>query len=200
MALSTLPLAAATRLLMMILLVFGVSTGATLSDAGKRIPVNLLQGEVRALTPTESAPPAASQTRFKAADGSYLTLEALAGDWRLVNLWATWCAPCREEIPSLDHLAAFYVDAPFQVITIASGGHDPGEIKRFMNETGIRLLPGYRSPDSAIARDLAVLGLPTSVLIDPTGHEVARLTGSADWFSDDAKAVIDYLLNQSPDP
>lgn len=162
--------------------------------ANELIPAHLLHGEMRALSPTQPLRSAPSQTPFKAADGSTLTLESQAGRWRLVNLWATWCAPCREEMPALDRLARDYADASFSVITIASGQHDPSEIERFMDETGIRLLPAYQSPDSAIARDLAALGLPTTVLIDPSGREVARLTGSADWFSEEAQAVINHLL------
>lgn len=193
----------AARLLLLSLFVFiqwlpGQLANAAESTASAGIPSHLLQKEMRALSLTEPPRPAPEQTPFKAVDGSSLTLESLAGRWRLVNLWATWCAPCREEMPALDRLARAYAEKPFEVVTIASGQHDPGEIERFMDETGIRQLPAYQSPDSAIARDLAVLGLPTTVLIDPDGREVARLTGSADWFSEEAQAVIDYLLAREP--
>lgn len=166
------------------------------AKAAEPLPAHLLQGAMQALQPTEPPRQAPSQTPFETADGREMTLESLDGRWRLVNLWATWCAPCREEMPALDRLAEAYSGTAFEVITIASGQHDASEIARFMEENAIRLLPRYQSPDSAIARDLGVLGLPTSVLLDPAGREVARLTGSADWFSAEARAVIDYLLEQ----
>lgn len=181
-------------MLMLVQWATGPLAKAAESTASEGIPLHLLQGEMRALKLTEPPRLAPKQTPFKTADGRELTLELLDGHWRLVNLWATWCAPCREEMPALDRLANAYAGRAFEVITIASGQHDSGEIGRFMDETGIRRLPGYHSPDSAIARDLAVLGLPTTVLIDPNGREVARLTGGADWFSEEAQAVIDYLL------
>ena len=188
---------AASLLLSLLMLTQWVArpyANAAESIANEGVPSYLLQGEMRTLQLTEPPRPAPNETPFKTADGRDLTLESLEGRWLLVNLWATWCAPCREEMPALDQLAEAYAGKVFEVVTIASGQHETEDIERFMDETGIRRLPAYQSPDSAIARDLGVLGLPTSVLIDPAGREVARLTGSADWFSEEAQAVIDYLL------
>jgi thiol-disulfide isomerase/thioredoxin len=181
-------------MLMLVQWATGPLAKAAESTASEGIPLHLLQGEMRALKLTEPPRLAPKQTPFKTADGRELTLESLDGHWRLVNLWATWCAPCREEMPALDRLANAYAGRAFEVITIASGQHSVREIERFMDETDIRRLPAYQSPDSAIARGFGVLGLPTSVLIDPAGREIARLTGSADWFSEEARALIDYLL------
>jgi len=123
--------------------------------------------------------------------------ERTLADWKgkvlLVNFWATWCAPCREEMPSLEALQAELGGEDFAVLTIASGRNPPPAIDKFFAEIGVETLPKLRDDRMALARAMGVMGLPVTVLIDREGNEVARLIGDADWASEPAKAVVRQL-------
>jgi thiol-disulfide isomerase/thioredoxin len=111
------------------------------------------------------------------------------GKWVVVNFWATWCAPCRSEMPGLDRLSA----GGTTVVTVASGRNPVPAIQRFWSETGLSHLPVLRDPTSDLSRQMAILGLPVTVILNPEGQEVARLTGDAQWDAPEAKAVLDAL-------
>ncbi len=127
---------------------------------------------------------------FQTFEGAPLNLSDYAGKWTLVNFWATWCAPCRKEMPQLSELQTELGGEDFEVVTIATGRNPPPAMEAFFDEIGVENLPLHRDPGSTLARQMAVLGLPVTVLLDRDGHEVARLTGDADWASDDAKALL----------
>ena len=131
---------------------------------------------------------------FTTFDGDTLTLSQWQGKWVLLNFWATWCAPCRKEMPMLSELQEAFGGDDFEVLTIATTRNPPQAMRRFFDEIGVTNLPLHRDPGSALAREMAVLGLPVTVLIDPDGNEVARLRGDADWSSDAARAVIGAVL------
>ena len=114
----------------------------------------------------------------------------------LLNFWATWCAPCRKEMPSLNALQTEFGGDDFRVVTIATGRNTPAAIRRFFDEVGVADLPRYTDPKQALARGMAVFGLPISVLLNPEGMEIARLRGDADWSSDSAKAIIAAMIAQ----
>lgn len=82
----------------------------------------------------------------------------------------------------------------FTVLTLATGRNNPAQIARFFDEIGVTNLPRHQDPKQALARDMAVLGLPITVIIDPEGREIARLRGDADWNSDSARAILRRLL------
>lgn len=144
------------------------------------------------LVPSEDLP-AVSETEFTDPEGGSHSLSDYRGKVVLLNFWATWCAPCREEMPSLDALQAEMGGEDFQVVTIATGRNPPAKIDKFFEETGVKGLPVLLDPNQRLARDMAVLGLPVTVLIDREGREVARLLGDADWASEPAKEVIRQL-------
>lgn len=144
------------------------------------------------LVPSENAP-ALPETTFTDRDGGTHSFADYKGKVILVNFWATWCAPCREEMPSLDALQSELGGEDFQVVTIATGRNPPEKIDKFFEETGVENLPVLLDPKQKLARDMGVVGLPVSVLIDRDGNEVARLVGDADWSSDAAKDVIRQL-------
>jgi len=112
----------------------------------------------------------------------------------LVNFWATWCAPFRKEMPMLSELQTEFGGEGFEVVTIATGRNELGAMKRFLGEVGVDNLPLYLDPQQALARDMAVLGLPITVILDPEGREIARMRGDAEWNGDSAKAIIAALL------
>lgn len=82
----------------------------------------------------------------------------------------------------------------FQVVTLATGRNSPTGIKKFFAENGIDSLPRHQDPKQAVARDMSVLGLPITVILNPEGNEIARLRGDADWNSESARAIIAALL------
>ena len=144
------------------------------------------------LIPTE--PTDVSDAAFLDADGNELTLADYKGKALLLNFWATWCAPCREEMPALDALQAELGGDDFQVLTIATGRNSREAIDKFFAEESIENLPILTDAKQNLSRDLGVMGLPVSVLVSADGQEVARLPGDADWASDAAKQVIRELI------
>ena len=128
-----------------------------------------------------SAPKTFVETAFVGEDGQPMNFGAFEGQYTVVNFWATWCAPCRAEMPSLSTLQSTIGGSDFDVVTIATGRNMPAAIEKFFNENGISNLPTYRDPKQKLARDMAVLGLPASILISQEGREIGRLVGDANW-------------------
>ena len=153
----------------------------------------LRDGDMRKLLFSEDPTPA-PQAKFLTEEEEETGIEAYRGEYVLLNFWATWCAPCREEMPSLNALQKEIGGDGFQVVTVATGRNPPAAIRRFFEETGVDALPKHRDPRQELAREMGVLGLPVSVLLDPEGREIARLRGDADWDSDSAKEIFRALL------
>lgn len=128
-------------------------------------------------------------TVFYLRDESEHRLSDFKGTPVLVNFWATWCPPCRKEMPSLDRLAA-ELGGEAQVVTIASGRNTPRAVDALFGELHIQNLPKYLDPQGALARDMSALGLPVSILIDARGRVVGRLIGDAEWDAPEAAALI----------
>lgn len=152
----------------------------------------LLDGDMARLQVQTRPVPEAT---FTAADGASMTLDAYRGKHVLVNFWAPWCAPCREEMPQLSELQAEFASTDFEVVTIAVGRNRRGAMKRFLNDVGAENLPLHADPGSRLSGAMGVLGLPVTVLLDPAGREVARLQGAADWASADALALVEHLIS-----
>ena len=139
-------------------------------------------------------PSPVSSVPFLDEDGAELTLAAFEGQHVVLNFWATWCAPCRKEMPSLANLQAERGGDKFRVVTIATGRNEAVAIDRFFTDVGIEGLPKYLDPQGNLARDMGVLGLPITMIIDPQGNEIARLRGDAEWDTPSAFAIIDALV------
>ena len=122
-----------------------------------------------------------------------INLGALQGRPVLVNLWATWCAPCVKEMPLLDQVAADYGDE-LSVITISQDMGDPGKVAAFFEENTLANLPQWLDPQLALGEAIGAQTLPTTVLYDATGQEVWRVTGDYDWASEEARAAIDEVV------
>ena len=149
------------------------------------------EGDMRKLTIHE-APRDVPDVTLSAVDGGDTRLADYVGKPVVLNFWATWCAPCREEMPSLDRLQAEMGDR-LEVVTVATGRNSPAGIRRFFEEEGITRLPMLTDPKQELARGMAVLGLPVTVILDAEGQEIARLTGGAEWDTPEAKAILDAI-------
>lgn len=141
-----------------------------------------------------STPQPVSDNEFTDVDGNLRRLSNYRGKYILVNFWATWCAPCRKEMPSLDALQETLGGDAFEVVTIATGRNTLPGITKFFKKAEIKNLPVLLDPKQGLARDMGVLGLPISVIIDPEGREIARLRGDAEWNSNSALAIIGALI------
>jgi len=150
---------------------------------------SLLEGDMRKLT-LHTAPEATSDVVFLLADGEELTLADYQGKTILVNFWATWCAPCRKEMPQLAALQTQLGGDTFEVVTIATGRNPVPAMKAFFAEIVVDNLPLNTDARQALARSMGVLGLPVTVIIGPDGLEIGRLQGDADWASESAVALL----------
>lgn len=132
--------------------------------------------------------------QFTNAGGETLDLATWKGRVVLLNLWATWCAPCRKEMPDLSKLQAELGGADFEVVALSVDRKGLDASQAFLKEVGAGNLAGYIEPDGTSLAALQALGLPATILIDRKGQEAARLLGPADWASPEAKAVVKTLL------
>lgn len=156
----------------------------------------LVKGEIAAFRPADRADDL-SGLAFKATDGSAVTIgEAFAGRTVLVNLWATWCVPCRTEMPHLDRLQADLGGDRFSVAAINIDIGEAGEsrARAFLDEIGVHALAFLSDPTTGVFKELRsrglALGLPTTVLLDGKGCRLGVLSGPAAWDSEEAKALI----------
>lgn len=155
----------------------------------------LLSGDMKKLN-FHPEPKAVSKQALIDENGTSVFLADYSGKYVLLNFWATWCPPCRKEMPSLSDLQTRLGGDSFEVVTLATGRNSTEAIATFLDEIGASNLPKFEDPKNQIARDMGVLGLPITVLISPSGEEVARLRGDADWASPDAIAVFQAVINQ----
>jgi thiol-disulfide isomerase/thioredoxin len=153
----------------------------------------LRSGSMKKLT-FHTAAKAVPAVYFATADGDQKQLSDFQGKVVLLNFWATWCAPCRIEMPMLSELQTEFGGKNFEVVTIATGRNAPGALKRFFDKAGIENLPRHRDIKQQLARKMAILGLPITVILNRQGKEIARLRGDADWSSDSAKSIISALI------
>lgn len=139
-------------------------------------------------------PEAVADFGFEDGAGQPLSLEDFRGRVVVLNLWATWCAPCRREMPSLDRLQAAHGGDDLVVLPLAVDRAGVDKIEEFYAETGVEHLKIYRDPKAAASRALGALGLPTTVLIDRDGRDVGRLLGPAEWDEPAALAVLEEII------
>ncbi len=155
---------------------------------------SLRQGDMRKLM-FHAEPWDGSDASFLHEDGSEMTLAAYEGQYIVLNFWATWCAPCRKEMPHLSALQAEMGGEAMQVVTVATGRNPRPAMERFFNEIGVDNLPLHTDERQSLSRSLGVLGLPATLIIGPEGQEIARMSGEADWSSDSAVAILQALID-----
>lgn len=157
--------------------------------------IALVSTGARADAPIETAAPKPlPPLTFETLDGQPVSLADFAGKVVVLNLWATWCAPCREEMPSLDRLQAQFADRDLVVLALSVDRAGPERVQKFLDEVGVKHLHVYRDPKAAATRAVKVPGLPATILVDRKGQEVGRVLGIAQWDGPAAVAVVEKLL------
>jgi thiol-disulfide isomerase/thioredoxin len=172
------------------------SDGPAASSALAAKLAPLAKGELAALVianPPRPAPPLA----FEREDGGKLRLADFHGRAVLVNLWATWCVPCRAEMPALDRLQAVAGDKSFEVVAVNVDTARLERRKPFLDSVGVKSLARYADPSGdafeTLRKDGKALGLPITLLIDENGCEIGAAAGAVNWDSADARALIGAL-------
>ncbi|MEM9197661.1 MAG: TlpA disulfide reductase family protein [Pseudomonadota bacterium] len=175
------------------LLGISASPALALTDAQIDALRELRAGDMRKLIVHDAAKPPLD-VAFDAEDGGKMTLAAYQGKVVLLNFWATWCAPCREEMPALNALQEALGGPDFAVVTVATGRNSPAGMVRFFEDYAIDALPLHKDPRGALGRAATVIGLPVTVILDRDGREVARLIGGAEWNTPEAEAVLREVI------
>jgi thiol-disulfide isomerase/thioredoxin len=142
--------------------------------------------------PTEPEP--VPELSFLDGDGNQLSLADFRGKVVVLNLWATWCAPCRHEMPGLDRLQAEHGGPDLHVLALSLDRGEIGKIREFYAEVGLQHLGIYHDSKAAAGRVLRAPGLPTTLVIDREGREVGRVLGPAEWDSDEAVALLQAVM------
>lgn len=132
----------------------------------------------------------ANPPAFNGPDGKPMTLNDLKGKVVLLNLWATWCAPCRKEMPHLNQLQEELGSDQFEVVAVSVDRGSAEKSKQFLAEVGATSLRFYHDPKAKVGFALMAIGMPTTLLFDRDGREIGRLVGPAEWHSKEAKDLI----------
>jgi thiol-disulfide isomerase/thioredoxin len=173
------------------------SCAAAVAAGAKLKPLTV--GEVAAVQAAEK-PKLLPDLSFRTPDGEPTSLSRFRGKVILVNLWATWCAPCRKEMPALDKLQAELGGPDFEVVAINIDQRNLDRPKSFLAEIGVSRLAYYADPSARVFQQLRVvdraLGMPTTLLIDRDGCELAYLPGPAEWASEDALKLVRAALGR----
>jgi thiol-disulfide isomerase/thioredoxin len=169
--------------------VLGANIGAAAADVSA-----LLTGDMVKLVMADAPAALPEAELIDMADAPH-SLAEVKGKWAVLNFWATWCAPCREEMPSLDRLQAAMPE--IAVVLVATGRNDPAAITRLFEEVGMQHLSTWRDPQSQLARGMGILGLPVTVILNPEGQEVGRLIGGAQWDAPEAQALLKALMAEA---
>jgi thiol-disulfide isomerase/thioredoxin len=163
------------------------------AEVAKRL-APLARGEVAAIN-IATEPKRLPDLAFNDAGGQPRKLSDFRGRTVLLNLWATWCVPCRKEMPALDALQARLGGETFQVVAINIDTRNLDKPKAWLDEVGIKGLGYFADPSAKVFQDLKsigkAIGMPTTLLIDPEGCELGTLAGPAEWASEDAIKLIE---------
>ncbi|HEX2543171.1 MAG TPA: TlpA disulfide reductase family protein [Caldimonas sp.] len=156
------------------------------------------EGALRFVVQTE--PRLLPPLSFVDGDSKAVDLAQFRGRVVLLNLWATWCPPCRKEMPSLDRLQSLLAGEGLQVIALSidKGAEALPAVRAFYAEHGLRNLQVYNDPEAAAGVELGAPGVPVTFLVDRQGREIGRLTGAAEWDGAEALALIRAHLAPRP--
>jgi thiol-disulfide isomerase/thioredoxin len=143
------------------------------------------------------APKPVPEISFTDATQRAVSLKDFRGRFVLLNIWATWCGPCRKEMPTLDRLQARLGNDTFQVVALSIDRAGASAVQKFYAETGVHRLAIFIDTTGRAGSNLALFGLPGTLLIDPEGREIARLIGPAEWDSPEMVAFLQSQIAQT---
>lgn len=143
--------------------------------------------------PLLDEPRSVPELRFVNGENRTITLADFRGKTVLLNIWATWCVPCRREMPALDRLQTELGGPTFEVLALSIDRQGVSEVSRFYDEYDLKTLQIYVDASGQAARDLGVVGIPTTLLIDHNGNEIGRMVGPAEW---DAPELLSFFRDQ----
>jgi thiol-disulfide isomerase/thioredoxin len=177
----------------------GTDPACTASVETARRMAPLIHGEVAAVS-VANAPKSLPPLAFRDSSGAEKSL----ADWRgrsvLLNLWATWCVPCRKEMPALDALQGKLGGSDFEVVSINIDTRDTEKTKDWLRNVGINTLAYYADNSAKVFQDLKAagkaFGMPTTLIVDRNGCELATLAGPAEWASEDALKLVTAALRK----
>lgn len=154
----------------------------------------LAQGSMKKLS-FSASPKALPDLAVVDAAGKDHHLSEYRGKYVVLNFWATWCAPCRKEMPTLDKLQADLGGDHLAVVPVGSLRTTAASAQKFFDREHVTHLPVLIDPEARMARQMGIMGLPVTLILDPQGREIARLIGEADWASPSAKAILTKLIS-----
>jgi thiol-disulfide isomerase/thioredoxin len=155
-----------------------------------------ISGTVAKFTLTNPGRPAPIEPFFD-ADGNEVSLHQFGDRVVLLNLWATWCAPCIEELPSLDRLQAQLGGDRFQVVAVSVDRRGAEAVRPFFEKLGIAHLPIYVEPKNQLAQALGVQVLPSTIVIAPHGLMVGNIIGTVEWDAPEAQDLLRFYIDRS---
>lgn len=170
--------------------ILAISGPVARAEGEKCVPKQGEIGQFQATSPTRPVPAEA----FFDADGQAKTFADYRGKGLVVNFWATWCAPCVKEMPSLDRLNAQIRDDGLEVLTLSADRGGVPIVRPFYEKNQLKTLPILIDKDTNVIRALGIKGLPTTVLIDREGREIGRVIGIAEWDSPKTVAFLRQCL------
>ncbi len=135
-------------------------------------------------------PKTLAEVTFRDKDGAAVGLADFRGKVLLLNVWATWCGPCRKEMPTLDRLQSELGGPNFEVVALSIDRAGVDVVNKFYSEIGIEKLAVYIDDSAAAMRQLGIVGIPSTLLVDREGRELGRLVGPAEWDAPEMLAFI----------
>lgn len=180
--------------MLLVAVVAGAVTGAVLTFSAASTPPTL-RGGYGEYQPA-SDPIAAPLVAFLDPDGNTIKLDAFMNRIVVLNFWATWCAPCIKELPSLDRLQASLDPDQARVVLVTIDRKGTEVAQPFLKDLGIKNLTTYADLQAELAQSLGAIGLPMTVILDREGRVRGQLQGDADWDSDAAKALVRHYVEE----
>ncbi len=173
-----------------------LTLGASLATgiAARQAAAAGADGGLSRLRETPGGKPIPDNLVFLDGDGRETRFESFRGRGLVVNFWATWCPPCVAEMPALDRAHAVLSREGIEILALSSDRGGKAQVEPFYTRTGVKNLAIWLDPRGAAGRAFGVRGLPTTIILDRTGQEVARLEGEADWDRPDLLAAIRRLV------
>lgn len=167
---------------------------------GEVAEIREMAGEALDKLVVHDTPKGPYETPFQDGAGETVRFSDFRGEIVVLNLWATWCPPCREEMPYLDALSVAMEGTGVRVVALSTDRGGAAPVERFYAEEGIENLAVYVDPANKVPRETALLGLPVTMILDRGGREIARLTGDAKWDAPAVQRLLKRIAELADEP